>query len=213
MCPFHQIDGDLSLLEENDFVWVRSRKSTGTEASDIESSRGSVQYVVSVEDVGHYIGFRIVSSGETCESFLGPVLPGPPRLLELLVVGKCEVGRPVVAVSRYIGGREGASEYWWLRVDKDGNRENLTAPVAIDPTCSSSFDAIRDAQVHPERQCTPAGGTSSSDPRVYIVTDADVGSELKVKCRPVRDDAVRGEVFTSKASAVVTRQVELTAET
>jgi hypothetical protein len=204
-----QIDGDISFLDEDDFIWARSNDPTGADASDIESSRGSVQYVISVEDVGKYLGFRVVSTGEMCESFLGPVLPGPPRLLELQVVGECVVGEPVVAVSRYIGGREGASEYWWLRVNKEGNRENLTAPVAIDPSSNSTFDYIRDSLVHPERQLSLAGDAASTDPRVYLVTEADVGSELKVKCRPLRDDGVRGEVFTSKASAIVTSHVEL----
>jgi hypothetical protein len=42
-------------------------------------------------------------------------------------------------------------------------------------------------------------------PLFFVV--GDLGCELKVKCRPVRADGSQGEVFTSKASAVITNEV------
>lgn len=201
-----QITGDFSNLDESDIVWTRSGNPMGINAADILDSRGSTRYALSAEDVGHFVGFRIVSTGEVSEEFVGPVLPGPPRLLDLQVVGECAVGQPVVAVSQYIGGREGASEYWWLRIDKDGNRENIRAPTCIDlsSASTSAFNSIRNSVSDPEkRDSVTSFPSSAGDPRVYFVTAADEGAKLKVKCRPVRDDGVKGEVFTSKASSVV----------
>lgn len=35
------------------------------------------------------------------------------------------------------------------------------------------------------------------------MTIDDVGCQLKVKCRPVRVDGVKGEIFTSKSSGII----------
>jgi hypothetical protein len=75
----------------------------------------------------------------------------------------------------YIGGFEGDSEYWWLRI-RGGKREQIDVPRP---------------------------SSSSPDPKVYYVTDEDIGCEFKVKCTPVRSDGIRGEVFTSKSSGIV----------
>lgn len=107
---------------------------------------------------------------------LGPVLPGPPRLLDLVIVGDFRSGHVLRAQGNYIGGMEGESEYWWMRI-REGVRETLSEP-------------------RPR-------STRVDDPSLYRLTDLDVGCVLKVKCRPVRADGWKGEIFTSKASPVV----------
>ena len=83
-------------------------------------------------------------------------------------------GTTLRAETKYIGGTEGASEYWWIRI-RAGKREQIgeAAPVRAD-----------------------------HDPRVYIVQTSDIGCEFKVKCTPVRDDGYKGEVFTSKSCGI-----------
>jgi hypothetical protein len=91
-----------------------------------------------------------------------------------------------VADVQYIGGVQGLSEFWWMRI-RNGERENVSEPVAL-----------TEAQVH---AALPA---AEGDPRMYTVLPTDVGCQFKLKCRPVRSDGYRGEVFTSKPSATVT---------
>ena len=118
---------------------------------------------------------------------VGPVLPGPPRLLELDVAGdNLTVGKKAIARAHYIGGHEGMSEYWWMRI-KGGQREQITEPLTIPPKFVGKAPNAAD----------------STDPRVYEIKQADVGSVLKVKCRPVRSDGHKGEVFTSKQSSQI----------
>lgn len=76
---------------------------------------------------------------------LGPVLAGPPRLLDMTVqleaipipaeLSTAEVDartlQVAVARSEYIGGVEGQSEYWWFRISPDGRREQVTEPIAV----------------------------------------------------------------------------------
>lgn len=108
---------------------------------------------------------------------------GPPRLLDLSIKGDLSVGSYAIAERSYIGGTEGKSEYWWIRV-KDGIREQVSEPrcIKICNTVVSSQDL--------------------DDPRVYRVTEADTNCMLKVKCRPVRSDGHKGEIFTSKGVIV-----------
>lgn len=111
---------------------------------------------------------------------LGPVRPGPPRVLNLQVTGKSfQVGESVRAECKYIGGREGLSEYWWFKIMK-GKRIQLTEPLSI---------------LNNE--------PGNVDPRVYELKEDDVECVLKVKCRPIRSDGHIGEIFTSKPSTVV----------
>jgi hypothetical protein len=148
---------------------------------------------------------------------VGPVLPGPPRLLDLRIAcegenqetktdGECVVGKMVYAECEYIGGTQGPSEYWWFRI-KGGKRVQIGDPRPIDP--SVSLDDIRscvargkeidqqDSEEDRKKLC--------DDPRVLLLTEEDDGCVLKVKCRPVRADGYKGEVFTSKPSPVVLR--------
>eukprot|EP01036_Dinobryon_divergens_P022388 gene22388-30639_t len=135
---------------------------------------------------------------------LGPVLAGPPRLLDMTVqleaipippdLSTVEVDgstlQVAVARSEYIGGVEGQSEYWWFRISPDGRREQVTEPIAV-----SSPTLIGESLAW--------GDYNSKDPRFYRITEADLGCTLKAKCRPVRCDNFKGEIFTSKSSAVI----------
>ena len=119
-----------------------------------------------------------------CEIALGPVLAGPPRLLDLSIVGDMTVGSVATAQIKYIGGCPGESEFWWMRI-RDGDREQISDPQPINAA---------DATSAPQ---------SNNDPRVYVIVENDANCILKVKCRPVRIDGHKGEIFTSKPSAPI----------
>ncbi len=140
---------------------------------------------------------------------MGPVVPGPPRLLDLEVVvldtdeskdaavssdtdlgaslprfkplDAVVVGNRLVARGQYIGGNEGSSEYWWLRVTDLGER----------------------TEVKPVRAITASDVFGDDDPRVLVIGHDDLNCEFKVKCRPTRDDGAKGEIFTSKPTPPV----------
>ena len=116
---------------------------------------------------------------------IGPVLPGPPRLLEIRIIGETKIGNRIIATSKYIGGYEGKSEYWWIRI-KDGEREQITEPRGI-----NIENLYQEAFILPE-----------NDPRVHIITNEDKGCCFKVKCRPVRSDGYKGEIVTSLQSDI-----------
>lgn len=89
----------------------------------------------------------------------------------------------------YIGGIEGASEYWWLRI-RAGKREQLGEPTPI----GGSIDPRSISRHHTLRLPRPHGLMVTLHLRVYIVTKDDIGCEFKVKCIPIRSDGYRGEV-------------------
>ena len=167
-------------------------------------------------------------------------------------------GRYAVAEALYTGGKQGASEYWWLNI-RQGERKQLGDAEAVGMGTSTAelLQLIRRAEGlldgndndgekiagagpndlnenenenENENDVTRAkeGGDGGSgdetsvnnnkqklrddarkvlekDPRVILIRDADIGSIYKVKCRPVRSDGHRGEIFTSKPSAEVLR--------
>lgn len=192
--------------------WIRSVPDDPYSSYEyIEGSENSDQYILTAKDEKRYISFQQGSvgtalNGETtvcCHraiNSIGPVLPGPPRLLDLRIVGSCVKGGRVFAESKYIGGTEGPSEYWWFRI-KAGKRIQIGEPkVASD---SVTLDDIK----------TSLSGIEENgclcDPRVLQLSDEDVGCVLKVKCRPVRIDGYKGEVFTSRPSEVVVESEKL----
>eukprot|EP01034_Spumella_vulgaris_P034055 gene34055-41998_t len=88
-----------------------------------------------------------------------------------------------------LGGYEGASEFWWMRIAADGKREQIMDSKCIPPMTvlkGPGGDMLRT----PKRE----------DPRYYRLMEADIGCTLKAKCRPVRSDGAKGEIFTSKGS-------------
>jgi len=44
---------------------------------------------------------------------------------------------------------------------------------------------------------------------VYVITEKDYDCELKVKCKPVRQDGYEGEIFTSKSSGTLSSSGEV----
>lgn len=159
-----------------DWVWIRRKSASAEDFTVISGTKNKLEYSLQQEDVGHYIGTKYTDStaSNVMSNFLGPVLPGPPRLVEFIITGDCKIGSVAVAEAKYIGGSEGASEFWWIRVTKDGKRDQITKPKAIN---------------------------SGSDPRRYVITNDDIGCTLKAKCKPIRSDKAEGEIFTSKSSA------------
>ncbi|RYH14327.1 hypothetical protein EON65_33770 [archaeon] len=82
------------------------------------------------------------------ENIVGPILPGPPRLLDFRIEGDVKEGGTAKIEADYIGGYEGASEYWWMRIYPTGQRTQITQPTAI-----------------------PSNGKgSANDPRCYKLT-------------------------------------------
>ncbi len=163
------------------FVWVRRK---GAESSsfggleDIAGSENSAQYTLTREDVGHYITVRAteVSPDKRHSSALavspravGPITPGPPRLLDFVIVGSMEVGSAAVAQHTYIGGFEGRSEYWWMRITADGKRVQVTEPTAIsvDSSNRSSAVFVNSSSTGGLSPGVPGGGR---DPRTYLLT-------------------------------------------
>jgi hypothetical protein len=190
--------------------WIRSLPNDPrTRYEYIEGSANSDRYVLTARDENCFISFQQTSVQQTEEgatttsqramNSIGPILPGPPRLLDLRIIGKCVKGARVYAEPEYIGGTEGLSEYWWVRI-KAGKRIQIGDPRAVDG--SLSLDDIR-------RSVTEEGGRGVedekcwNDSRVLLLSDEDLDCVLKVKCRPVRVDGYKGEVFTSKASSTV----------
>ena len=170
-------------------IWLRSLKSSD-EFIPIIGSDNKLEYTLSKDDVGYFISFKHKSNTDNVYNIarqsIGPVLPGPPRLLEIKIMGETKVGHRLVASSKYIGGYEGTSEYWWIRI-KDGEREQITEPCTIN---------IEHLDKDPSSLPT-------SDPRVHIITDEDIGFSFKVKCRPIRSDGYKGEIVTSLSSAII----------
>jgi hypothetical protein len=190
--------------------WIRSLPNDPrTRYEYIEGSANSDRYVLTARDENCFISFqqtsvqhteeRATTTSQRAMNSIGPILPGPPRLLDLRIIGKCVKGARVYAEPEYIGGTEGLSEYWWVRI-KAGKRIQIGDPRAVDG--SLSLDDIR-------RSVTEEGGRGEedekcwNDSRVLLLSDEDLDCVLKVKCRPVRVDGYKGEVFTSKASSTV----------
>ena len=77
------------------------------------------------------------------------------------------------------------------------HRQNVSEPVPL----SSSQIGFRPTIV--DREVIVDAATAKNDPRVYFVHGDDEGCTFKVKCRPLRSDGYRGELFTSKPSKMV----------
>jgi hypothetical protein len=136
----------LEVLEGQTLSKIKWLRSAAIDASDylpIDGSEDLTQYQLSVHDVGCCISVRYclgMSSQVHVSSAMGPVLPGPPRLPKLAVEGNLwGDGGYAVAHTEYIGGFEGASEFWWMRI-RDGVREQVRDCAASDPLKPISYD-------------------------------------------------------------------------
>lgn len=205
-------------INAHNFVWFRSStKDTVTLNKDrkkhltlIPHSENLAEYTLQKEDVDSFVGVLFApknnsKSNSNNSSFkgqsllesdtarlshnvaLGPVLPGPPRILNFTVSGEqLSVGHYAKAETQYIGGSEGRSEFWWMRISSDGKRTQVTQPKTAPVPQGKGY-------LEPD-----------VDPRLYRITEADVGCTLKAKCRPVRfGDNAQGEIFTSKSSETI----------
>ena len=83
-----------------------------------------------------------------------------------------QVGTHAVAETSYIGGYEGATEYWWMRISPEGKRTQVTEPRAVLlplvpplPVTTAAGDAA-DANIEP----TTAATAANADPRLYFLT-------------------------------------------
>ncbi len=170
-------------------TWYRKRENI----SDIvHENSNRDQYTLDIGDIDCFIHCEIkwknndtmVEEILMIPDTLGPVLPGPSRLLDLSVTGMLEVGKKAIASYKYVGGIEGCSEFWWLKIN-NGKREQISDPIPISNILVNSNDY------------------GDNDPRVYVIKDEDIGCILKVKCIPVRSDGYRGEIFTSKPSSTI----------
>ena len=81
----------------------------------------------------------------------------------------------------------------WMRI-RDGERQNMSEPVPLTADQIAYTPAIVNGEVIVD------AATAKDDPRAYVVTSEDENCTFKVKCRPVRSDGCRGELFTSKPS-------------
>ncbi len=208
----------------NGGVWMRGKFPNCNANNYISKGFVAIQgtdkknkkYVLTAADIGYYIIFIHEPSKTITEQAFGPVLAAPSQIYtqtmniySLTNSSKRDfsVGQDVVACCTYVGGNEGNSEYWWLKVGKDGQREVLTDPMPV----SKKHREILDTNLHDIPSITRNSRTSikiqkpkfnsteylPGDPRVYRIKQADIGCTLKVKCRPIREDSYRGDVVTS----------------
>lgn len=208
------------------YCWYRSEARrddkvelwlSGARYDSIEGTEGQIQYQLTCDDVGKFMKFAPFSdmTGDTelieSATVLGPVLPAPPRFISFTIQGDLVPGKFLMADSDYTGGLQGASEFWWMRISK-GERKILGEPVPLTGAhMDCSRDALRDKITIVENKkegCSPEEIQHASefldyDPRVYKLTQNDVGCIFKVKCRPTRSDGYKGEIFTSKPSGEI----------
>lgn len=118
-----------------------------------------------------------------------------------LEVGELHVNHFAMAHTNYIGGKQGASEYWWLKTNPDGSRKELSQRTPItEDAVDLSYLLGKDVSVEPAVLDDP----NTKDSRLYLITPEDAGCTLKVKCCPKRSDGYAGEVCTSKPSGKIT---------
>ena len=211
-------------------VWIRTAPKAGADSvyHPIPNTDNKSEYHITADDVDCFISFRhtYVAPEDTeptiiqSEHSVGPVLAGPARLLDLRILGHSQsytnaaegemgfngvfqVGRAVIANINYIGGKQGCSEFWWLKTNADGNREELSKRTPIDKehinrdlTYLLALENVLDNE-----EVVQCGVLD--DPRVYVIKSTDSGATLKVKCVPIRGDNYAGEVCTSKPSAAI----------
>lgn len=77
------------------------------------------------------LSYKSKDGEQLAENWIGPILPGPPRVLEFRIEGDDEEGGTIIAKADYIGGYEGYSEYWWLRISAAGQRTQISDPKPI----------------------------------------------------------------------------------
>jgi hypothetical protein len=212
----------------NSHCWYRSELPrdgkvelwlNGAKYDSIEGTEGQIEYELTKSDVGRYLKFAPMDgmSGETemveTASVLGPVLPAPPRFITFTICGDLRPEKYLIADSDYTGGQEGASEFWWMRISK-GERKILGDPMPLQGKHMECDKVALKKKVdlaegnnnknnNSQDEAQEAITFLEADPRIHKLKPNDVGCIFKVKCRPVRNDGYKGEIFTSKPSGEI----------
>jgi hypothetical protein len=162
-----------------------------------------LEYELTVDDVGCYSSFRVaveqglglrLGHGQgalQAEAVMGPLLAGPHGFSTWPSAAASSSGLRAVAEADCIGGKLGAPDFWWLRI-RQGEREQLSEPRPFRPETPPPSTLLSHARTTP---ASTASGLKTLGLRAQL--------KVKVKCRPVRYDGRKGEVFTSKPSKVV----------
>ena len=183
----------------------------------IAGSENEAVYTLCKDDVGHYVGILYKQRGQQqphfVEAALGPVLASAPRLLNFDIAhcsgwagsssctssssssSSSSGGAGVAyAQTQYIGGHEGASEYWWMRITAQGRRQQLSEPtplplaLAATPAASAAAAARAVGAVGAVGADSEDGGllggsgddgddssavvgVLGSDPRIYVLSE------------------------------------------
>ncbi|KAK9696993.1 hypothetical protein RND81_08G008800 [Saponaria officinalis] len=119
--------------DEGDSVFRWFRTDSEKKQTEIDGAVTS-SYTLSIDDIGCFVSVScepirsdwargpIVLSEQ-----LGPILPGPPICEELAFVGSMIEGERLSFTASYTGGARGNCRHEWFRVNKNGNKEKLSA--------------------------------------------------------------------------------------
>lgn len=154
-------------------------------------------YLMQADDDGRYFKALVRIEGQDSPIATAPVGPceaGPPKVREIVVTGEMKVGSPLRAAATYFGGRQGATEFWWMRITPEGTRVEITEPRA---------------PAEPDSDVTDA---DLGDPRVYVPVADDVNCSLKAMCIAVRGDGTRGQKESSKPTPKIQPDVSPSTE-
>jgi len=101
-------------------TWVWSRSKDRKIWENIPGSENSLQYTMTRDDVACYLSIQCNGSEDIMAKPVGPVFAGPARLLDLRIRidGTLGNGAKAIAEYEYIGGYEGPSQFWWIRINK-----------------------------------------------------------------------------------------------
>eukprot|EP00943_MAST-04B_sp_MAST-4B-sp1_P000694 g694.t1 len=92
---------------------------------------------------------------------VGPIEPAPPRVDDLKIVGSLSINSTLKAQYIYYGGMEGASRFVWIRVNKDGSREELVESKTYKVVQADIGCKIR-VKITPVRECGMEGKPTAS---------------------------------------------------
>jgi len=173
------------------------------------------EYCLTREDVDHYLGVRLEvphtvvgeDGAHTTHGVQhkyvtllrhGVVKPGPPRLTDFDITGTMKVGTMAVAEISYIGGFEGPTEYWWMRISPEGKRTQVTEPMPI-PYTNTHTNKSTSAGVSANTQASDVPAASSSpSPAPAEVVGGDGSSAVQEGDKEVSSSS------SGEAAAVIT---------
>ena len=120
---------------------------------------------------------------------VGPIEPAPPRIDDLRITGVRTVGSELKAQYAYYGGIEGSSRYMWIRVNKDGSRQDLKATKSYTVLAEDLGCKIR-VKVTPVRSCGMEGKPTASA-SIKIVEKSAIDDVLQAKSNPRRSNGTK----------------------